>query len=111
MALRSPAPFSFPGFDEFNARYVEMLKAWDLLLDGVNPVARTNVAPGGRSARRAVALLVRLHRSRLRRRTVRSFIVAGAGELPKARSTRATSCARRNVARRDRREGALRPRL
>src|SRR4051795_3025866 len=46
MALRSPAPFSFPGFDEFNARYIEMLKGWDLLLGSVNPVARTNVAPG-----------------------------------------------------------------
>src|SRR5687768_842500 len=42
MALRSPAPFSFPGFNEFNAAYIEVLKSWDLMVDGVNPVARTN---------------------------------------------------------------------
>jgi len=45
MALRSPAPFTFPGFNEFNARYMEALKSWDLFVDGVNPIARTNVAP------------------------------------------------------------------
>jgi hypothetical protein len=45
MALRSPEPFTFPGFDAFNASYVEVLKSWDLFLDGVNPIARTNVAP------------------------------------------------------------------
>src|SRR5271170_2590942 len=32
MELRSPKPFSFAGFHEFNARYVEVLKKWDILL-------------------------------------------------------------------------------
>jgi hypothetical protein len=45
MELRSPKPFSFAGFNEFNAGYVDALKKWDLLVDGMNPVARTNVAP------------------------------------------------------------------
>ncbi len=45
MELRSPKPFSFTGFHEFNARYIDFLKKWDILLDGVNPVARTNVEP------------------------------------------------------------------
>src|SRR4029077_6402242 len=45
MALRSPAPFSFAGFQEFNARYVAVLKSWEIFVDGINPVARTNVAP------------------------------------------------------------------
>src|SRR6266700_3728254 len=45
IALRSPQPFSFTGFNGFNAGYVDMLRSWEILLDGVNPVARTNVAP------------------------------------------------------------------
>ena len=45
MELRSPKPFSFTGFNEFNADYVDALKKWDLLVEGMNPVARTNVAP------------------------------------------------------------------
>src|SRR3954454_4915649 len=45
MELRSPKPFSFTGFNQFNAGYVDVLKGWDILLDGMNPVARTNIAP------------------------------------------------------------------
>lgn len=43
--LRSPAPFSFAGFDGFNAGYQALLAEWKLLVDGENPIARTNVAP------------------------------------------------------------------
>src|SRR5215468_1470230 len=43
--LRSPRPFSFGGFDEFNGAYRKLLESWGLLVDGVNPIARTNVAP------------------------------------------------------------------
>jgi hypothetical protein len=43
--LRSPAPFSFDGFDTFNAGYRSLLTEWKLLIDGENPIARTNVAP------------------------------------------------------------------
>jgi hypothetical protein len=43
--LRSPAPFSFDGFDTFNAGYRTLLSEWGLLVDGENPIARTNVAP------------------------------------------------------------------
>lgn len=43
--LRSPRPFTFQGFADFNVRYVDILRRWDLLQDGLNPVARTNVAP------------------------------------------------------------------
>lgn len=45
MELRSPAPFSFEGFKEFNKGYVAVLEEWGLVRDGLNPVARTNVAP------------------------------------------------------------------
>lgn len=80
MALRSPAPFTFPGFDEFNARYVAILKSWDLLLDGVNPIARTNVAPAldppTEPSLYSFAYTVPAAGA------PRSFVVAGAGELP-----------------------------
>ena len=43
--LRIPAPLTFDGFDDFNAGYQALLKDWELLVDGQNPIARTNVAP------------------------------------------------------------------
>jgi hypothetical protein len=43
--LRSPAPFSRAGFIEFNREYCAILESWGLLVDGQNPIARTNVAP------------------------------------------------------------------
>jgi hypothetical protein len=45
IALRSPKPFTFEGFAEFNAGYRAVLESWGLLVDGANPIARTNVAP------------------------------------------------------------------
>jgi hypothetical protein len=45
MELRIPAPLSFDGFAALNRDYQATLAAWDLLVDGRNPVARTNVAP------------------------------------------------------------------
>jgi len=43
--LRSPKPFTFAGFAEFNQGYVAVLEDWKLFRSGVNPVARSNVAP------------------------------------------------------------------
>ncbi len=43
--LRSPKPFSFAGFGDFNKGYVRVLEQWGLYRDGDNPVARSNVAP------------------------------------------------------------------
>jgi hypothetical protein len=43
--LRSPAPFTDQGFNEFNKHYVSTLERWGIYRDGVNPVARTNVCP------------------------------------------------------------------
>jgi hypothetical protein len=79
--LRSPEPFTFDGFAAFNAGYARILEAWGLFVEGVNPVARTNVAPEadppvepmlyGFSYMRPVS-----HAS------PPTFVVAGAGELP-----------------------------
>lgn len=43
--LRSPAPFTFEGFDTFNQGYRALLADWEILVDGDNPIPRTNVAP------------------------------------------------------------------
>ena len=80
MELRSPKPFSFTGFNQFNAGYIDVLKKWDILLEGMNPVARTNIAPEvnppGEPSLYGFSYTVP---SKARRKT---FVVAGAGELP-----------------------------
>lgn len=43
--LRCPAPMTPEGFHEFNTGYRAVLEDWDIILDGVNPVGRTNVSP------------------------------------------------------------------
>lgn len=43
--LRSPAPFTLDGFRDFNRGYREMLERWGLMHQGLNPVARSNLAP------------------------------------------------------------------
>jgi hypothetical protein len=80
MALRSPKPFSFAGFNEFNGRYVEVLKQWDVMVDGVNPVGRTNVAP--EVGPPAEPSLYSFAYTVPAPHAAPSFVVAGAGELP-----------------------------
>jgi hypothetical protein len=80
MELRSPKPFSFSGFNEFNAGYIDVLKKWNILLDGMNPVARTNVAPAvNPPAEPSLYGFSYTVPSTVNRKT---FVVAGAGELP-----------------------------
>ncbi len=43
--LRSPAPFTEQSFREFNALYGKVLDDWDVIRNGVNPVARSCVCP------------------------------------------------------------------
>lgn len=79
--LRSPKPFTFAGFAEFNARYARILEEWSLFVDGVNPVARTNVAPEIAAPSEPVLYgFSYTKRCRLSERP--TFVVAGAGELP-----------------------------
>ena len=79
--LRSPRPFSFPGFAEFNAEYAAVLAQWGVFVDGVNPVARTNVAPEVGAP--PVPSLYGFSYSRpMESSTPVTFVVAGAGELP-----------------------------
>jgi hypothetical protein len=79
--LRSPSPFSFRGFGEFNAEYARILEGWGLFVEGVNPVARTNVAPA--VAPPPEPVLYGFSYSRPCDPSLPpTFVVAGAGELP-----------------------------
>jgi hypothetical protein len=84
VALRSPKPFSFDGFNQFNAVYVDVLKRWELLVDGLNPIARTNIVPEvdppGAPSLYSFAYTAEYPPGPKARAI--SFVVAGAGELP-----------------------------
>ena len=77
--LRSPRPFTFRGFVEFNDGYIERLRERGILLGDLNPVARTNVAPEvGPPGEVALYGFSYTVPSDSRRATC---VVAGAGEL------------------------------
>lgn len=79
--LRSPKPYTFPGFAAFNAEYAAILKDWGVFVNGVNPVARTNVAPVLYPP--AEPLLYGFSFTNACPEGLPStFVVAGAGELP-----------------------------
>jgi hypothetical protein len=79
--LRSPRPFTFNGFAEFNADYSKTLEDWGLFVDGINPVARTNVAPEVDPPSEPVLFGFSYTRPCDRSRPP-TFVVSGAGELP-----------------------------
>lgn len=77
--LRSPAPFAFGAFDEFNVTYRTLLRERGLLEGEVNPLARTNVAPIAQAPDEPVllgAFLVRPGEGS----GGTDFVVAGSGE-------------------------------
>lgn len=80
LELRSPRPFTFPGFAAFNASYIETLEGWDIFVDHMNPVARTNVAPA--SAPPSTPSVYGFSYTTPSPGAPRTFVVAGAGELP-----------------------------
>ncbi|MGV3724220.1 MAG: 2-amino-5-chloromuconate deaminase CnbZ, partial [Actinomycetota bacterium] len=77
--LRSPKPFTRAGFIEFNRGYRALLDEWGLLVDGENPIARTNVAPAWNPP--AEESLFGFSYLIPTQRTERTFVVAGGGEL------------------------------
>ena len=78
--LRSPKPFSFTGFGEFNKGYVAVLERWGLYRNSLNPVARSNVAPavGAPAEPCFYAFCYTVPAPG----AARSFVVAGSGEWP-----------------------------
>jgi hypothetical protein len=79
--LRSPRPYTFSGFGAFNADYAAILRDWDILVEGVNPVARTNVAPVVAVPSETV-LYGFSYTHPAKADSAPTFIIAGAGELP-----------------------------
>ncbi len=77
--LRCPQPHSFGGFGDFNQQYRALLEEWQVLVDGVNPVARTNVSPVVHPPRETVLYgFSYTVPSELQWST---FVIAGGGEL------------------------------
>ena len=76
--LRSPKPFSEPGFTEFNRHYVTKLVDWKIFDGNTNPVARSNVcpelAPPSEPSFHAFCYTVP------ERANSSSFVIAGSGE-------------------------------
>ena len=79
--LRLPAPLSFDGFADFNRAYQQMLTSWGLLLDGRNPVARTNIAPALMPPAEPSLHAFAYTMPATGGRTPPTFVVAGAGDL------------------------------
>ena len=78
--LRSPAPLPMSGFKIFNESYVEVLKRWNLFRDGLNPVARSNVAP--QFAPPSEPCFYAFSYTVPARNAGTNFVVAGSGEWP-----------------------------
>jgi len=78
--LRSPEPFSFDGFDEFNKGYLNILAEWGLLFDGYNPIARTNIAPAI-GAPKEPSLYALSYTIPAENNNFNTFVISGGGEL------------------------------
>ena len=78
--LRLPRPLSLEDFGAFNAGYIDTLKSWGIVLArGVNPVARTNVAPvAAPPPEPAFHGFAYVTKSAVLQKT---FVVAGSGEI------------------------------
>ena len=84
--LRSPQPFTFEGFLEFNTGYIEVLRRWGLVHDGaragLNPVARSNVCPRFNPPAQPGFFAFSYTVPTTRPAAGASFVVAGSGEWP-----------------------------
>lgn len=87
MELRSPQPFSFAGFGEFNTGYAAILESWGLFVNGANPVARTNVAPEVTPPSEPQLYGFSYTRPSDGNASP-TFVVAGGGELPEGKLSR-----------------------
>jgi hypothetical protein len=68
-------------FPKFNQGYLDILDEWGLPVDGVNPVARTNVAAEGEPPGEAVLYAFSYTVPQENNHLPPTFIIAGAGEL------------------------------
>lgn len=78
--LRCPQPYAMEGFIGFNKEYKRLLDDWNMMVDGINPVARTNVSPVVNPP--SEPLLYAFSYTRPSQVSRPTFVVAGGGELP-----------------------------
>jgi hypothetical protein len=82
--LRSPGQFSELAFRAFNESYVEVLDEWGVIVDGANPVARSNVcpeiAPPSEPVMYAFCYTVAADTA------TPTFVIAGSGEVPEGKA-------------------------
>lgn len=81
IVLRSPEPVPFDGFADFNGSYQAILIEWGLLVDGMNPIARTNVAPAVQAPEQVVLYGFSYTMPLDDDEAQPTFIIAGAGDL------------------------------
>jgi hypothetical protein len=86
--LRIPTPLTFAGFGRFNRDYRALLGEWGLLVDGRNPIARTNVAPVVGAPPEA-CLYAFSHTVPDQTGSRPTFVAAGSGELRAGQASRA----------------------
>ena len=82
-------PLTFAGFVGFNREYRALLGEWGLLVDGRNPVARTNVAPVVAPPSEA-SLYAFSHTVPTDGAGRPTFVAAGSGELRAGPASRAS---------------------
>ncbi len=80
VALRCAEPHSFNGFATFNQEYRGLLEDWEIMVDGTNPVARTNVSPVVNPP--SETHLYGFAFCKPSDLDARTYVVAGGGELP-----------------------------
>lgn len=87
ISLRSPRPYSFSEFADFNAEYAAILENWGVFVHGANPIARTNVAPVINPPSQPALYGFSFTKPCPGERPP-TFVVAGAGELPEGTLSR-----------------------
>jgi len=83
--LRSPSPLTFEGFDRFNQGYQDILADWELLIDGNNPIARTNIVPLIGAPREPSLYAFSYTVPKKDNHNPSTFVISGAGEMGKGK--------------------------
>lgn len=84
--LRSPKPMTEQEFADFNREYVSRLEAWDIILDDVNPIARTNVCPEAMPPETISCYAFSYTMPAPDQPQYGSFVIAGSGECPEGKN-------------------------
>lgn len=78
--LRCGTPHSLDSFSTFNNEYAALIESWDLMVEGQNPIARTNVSPVINPPRET--MLHGFSFVQAARTAPPTFVLSGGAELP-----------------------------